>query len=485
MPRFDNRKAVTSADFLAYHARLRPQAIAVEEQNDAITYARFFEDLRRLIRIFHDLGLASGDIAVIECDGLYHSWLLHIACECFGVATAHYETQQFARQLAPLIERTAIVFHHGVAPEGTHRAIKTDAAWWQNALANEPADLPHPPGNDAVCKIACSSGTTGAVKFIPQTFAALAFRMMLYEFRVPFTLGTRHLSNISFSVQPFFFYATMCLRGGGTCVSPGHLQASDMIARARPTNMLLLPMYFSPLMALTGPAASMTGIDISVVGGRVPNNIRERLLGGFARSILENYSTNEAGPVATMSADGTGVILPGVDVEIVDEDGKLCPTGTAGEIRIRSEGCAAGYLFDETATARMFRDGWFYPGDIGQIEGPNTLRLLGRIDDLINIRGVKVDAPKLEDELRRIAAVKDIGIVAAPLDEVSDMLWIAVIPEKGAPAEDLVETITNALPESSGKVRFFAVDLLPRTDTGKLQRHALTERLAAISKTGG
>lgn len=70
--------------------------------------------------------------------------------------------------------------------------------------------------------------------------------------------------------------------------------------------------------------------------------------------------------------------MPGVTVEIVDKESQPQPDGMAGRIRVKSPGAADGYLFEPGNARSLFRNGWFYPGDFGRVDGPGKLRLLGR-----------------------------------------------------------------------------------------------------------
>ena len=88
-------------------------------------------------------------------------------------------------------------------------------------------------------------------------------------------------------------------------------------------------------------------------------------------------------------------------IQVVDEHGRECPPGVQGLVRIRlREFDVQSYFEDEQATARAFRDGFCYPGDLGVMHADGRVRLLGRDGDVINIAGQKIPAALIEEGLQ-------------------------------------------------------------------------------------
>jgi acyl-coenzyme A synthetase/AMP-(fatty) acid ligase len=84
-------------------------------------------------------------------------------------------------------------------------------------------------------------------------------------------------------------------------------------------------------------------------------------------------------------------------VEIVDDDGRACPENTAGNLRVQLASFDyQSYLGDPQATSRMFRDGWFYPGDMATQRADGKIRVLGRSVDVLNIKGQKMAVAPIE-----------------------------------------------------------------------------------------
>ena len=81
------------------------------------------------------------------------------------------------------------------------------------------------------------------------------------------------------------------------------------------------------------------------------------------------------------TAGAVGYVLPGVIVEVVDDDDRALPSEQEAVVRIRSEYGASEYLEDPAETQRAFRNGWFYPGDFGYLTQENMLVISGRTVD--------------------------------------------------------------------------------------------------------
>src|SRR5690606_316615 len=102
-----------------------------------------------------------------------------------------------------------------------------------------------------------------------------------------------------------------------------------------------------------------------------------------------------------------GHITPGSSVEVVDEDDVPLPQGEVGRIRHRSFGMVHEYVGEPEATARAFRGGWFYPGDLGFIRSDGGLTLTGRETEVLNAGGVKIDPNRVDHAAMENPSVSD------------------------------------------------------------------------------
>ena len=194
--------------------------------------------------------------------------------------------------------------------------------------------------------------------------------------------------------------------------------------------------------------------------------------------IVESYGTQEIAPVCTIGADGIGRILPGVQVEVVD-DNEQPVQGTPGRVRIRSDGSVGRYIDDPATTARMFRDGWFYPGDIAVLQDRLTLRLVGREDDMPECPGDQVYPRPAGRTVAAGAAGKPIcALPVLPTENGASRLWVVVVPENADAMAVIRDRLPALLPTEMENVRLAKLDAIPRTATGKILRSDVNTALA-------
>jgi acyl-CoA synthetase (AMP-forming)/AMP-acid ligase II len=171
-----------------------------------------------------------------------------------------------------------------------------------------------------------------------------------------------------------------------------------------------------------------------------------------------------------------GYVLPDMTMEAVDAAGNVLPSGQNGLLRTRSPCGVAGYLGDEAATRAVFRDGWFYSGDIGTVTPDGMLIIAGREKSVVNLGGDKINPELLERVLTAFAAVADAAAFAIPNRLGIDELWAAVVWRGGAADEKALRAHCESnLPVNFRPMHYLTVAALARNDAGKLDRRRLPE----------
>lgn len=200
-------------------------------------------------------------------------------------------------------------------------------------------------------------------------------------------------------------------------------------------------------------------------------------------TLLERYGMTEIGMALSNPLHGeripgsVGRPLPGVEVQLVDEDGQPVPPGTAGEIEVRGPGVFAEYWDKPEATRSAFRAGWFRTGDTAVIEN-GVYRILGRTSiDVLKTGGHKVSALEIEEVLREHPAVAECAVVGLPDAEWGELVAAAVVLKEGH-ALDLpsLRAWAKAL-LSPHKIpsRLLVLNTLPRNAMGKVIKPAVAE----------
>jgi len=476
-----------TVDAIAYHAATRPEVIAVIHDGHCVSYADFHRDIRRFMRTAQELGVRPGGSVAVGCDDFYAHWLLLLAFERLGVATASLARTEESPSTAPLLATMDLMLGDadfaGKVPVSRFQPITPP--WLESVFRREPPDaeprVRRTP--DDVIRILRTSGTTGVSK-------RMLLRRRMHEARLAnwacFGIAREHryLVSMPFTMHAVYSMATAYIRAGATVVHESRREVGDALVAHDIDHVILMPKQLRHVLdRQPNDGARPHRLVISSLGATLPPALRARALSRLAAEVLDMYACNEVALVAVRGVDGAaaGALWPGVEVEIVDEHGRPLPVGQAGAIRIATTSMVEGYLDDPETTARMFRDGWFYPGDLGVLHGARRLQVLGRADELLNVGGEKLSPADLEEQISVEAGIEDVGVCTIADAEGIEQLCVAI---SGAVAQDQcalerIGRLTGAT--RSGNVLVVGLSQIPRTATGKIQRALLkTAALEAL-----
>jgi acyl-coenzyme A synthetase/AMP-(fatty) acid ligase len=230
------------------------------------------------------------------------------------------------------------------------------------------------------------------------------------------------------------------------------------------------------------PRFHCTFDHILVAGGMLNKNLVERAWGRMCPNITNLYGATEVGEIASADARVTGpipgavgYILPDAQAQIVDQFDKQMTPGTEGIVRVRTEQGATSYYNDPAASAAMFRDGWFYPGDYGYVADDDLLVITGRQETRLNLGGDKVNPETVENVLVAFPGVSDAAVLtvqnALGIEEIYALIASQSFLEDGA----LRAYCQSRLHRLFVPIRFITVDSIPRNETGKIERSRLLE----------
>jgi acyl-CoA synthetase len=173
--------------------------------------------------------------------------------------------------------------------------------------------------------------------------------------------------------------------------------------------------------------------------------------------------------------------LPGVEIRLLDDDGKEVSPGTPGEIHSRGPDCFPGYT-DPSLTKECFDDeGWYATGDVGVLDVDGFLSIVDRKKDIIIRGGENVSALEVEELVLRLPGVAEVAVVAAPDARLGEhaCAFVRLLPDHSAPTLDTVRTHLDAagLARQKWPEEIRTIEDFPRTPSGKIQKFALRDRL--------
>ena len=181
---------------------------------------------------------------------------------------------------------------------------------------------------------------------------------------------------------------------------------------------------------------------------------------------------------------GCGHALPGHELKIVDDEGRMLPERHLGSILARGPSVMQGYFEDPVATAVALRDGWLHTGDLGYL-ADGQLFVCGRTKDLIIRQGRKYHPPDLESAIADLPGVRSSGVVVfgiSRIDEPDEV--VAVLEARASIASDgVVEQARRRVRETAGleldRVVVTPPGTIPRTTSGKVRRAETRDRYLA------
>ncbi|HKO68616.1 MAG TPA: long-chain-fatty-acid--CoA ligase [Burkholderiaceae bacterium] len=228
---------------------------------------------------------------------------------------------------------------------------------------------------------------------------------------------------------------------------------------------------------------------LSLGGGMaVQQAVAEKWLKLTGSAICEGYGLSETSPSATCNPTDTtkytgtiGLPLPSTDIAIMDDDGKLLPVGSVGEIAIRGPQVMAGYWQrpDETAKV-MTSDGFFRSGDIGVMDADGYTKIVDRKKDMILVSGFNVYPNEVEGVVAMHPGVLECAAIGVPDDHAGEAVKLFVVKKDAALTEkDLSEFCKEHLTGyKKPKYIEFRTDL-PKTNVGKILRRELRDQKKA------
>jgi long-chain acyl-CoA synthetase len=368
------------------------------------------------------------------------------------------------------------------APQKGARVVTVDSQFLQHVDENPYGISPSETSVD-ILRIVLSSGTTGNPKAIAM---GRDMEVAMDAGLASWARGGPHLVLMDIGTARGIGEFYMSVKGDRPFLSVGGAPA-DAIARIAHQNSVKSvkgsPAQLASLVdELEASDRTLPSIEkVFFSGTSMPPELAARIRNVTdGCTIYSNYGSTETGGTAVREYNSddpfdAGQISAGTRLEIVDDDDNVLPDGQQGRIRVKSPGMAHEYLGNPDATQRSFKDGWFYPGDLGVIRPDKGLTLVGRESEMINAGGVKVDPARLDHFARQVDGVVD--ACSFGYETASGLLHIgiALVAAPNLDVEALVSQFRAQFGSAAPQL-VARVDSIPRTATGKPIRRALAEK---------
>jgi long-chain acyl-CoA synthetase len=261
-------------------------------------------------------------------------------------------------------------------------------------------------------------------------------------------------------------------------------KALSVVERDGVTVFQGVPTMFSAM--LHSPDAGTTDVGslrLCVSGGSaMPVEVMRSFEETFGCIVLEGYGLSETSPVASFNhphaerkPGSIGTPIRGVEMRLVDDDGKDVADAEVGEIAIRGENVMKGYWERPDDTAKAIPDGWFRTGDLARQDEEGYYFIVDRKKEMIIRGGYNVYPREIEEALYEHPAVAEVACIGISHPELGEEVVAAVALKPGASAD--VDELRAFVKERVAAYKYprhvWLVDSLPKGPTGKILRRSV------------
>jgi acyl-CoA synthetase (AMP-forming)/AMP-acid ligase II len=407
-------------------------------------------------------------------------------------------------QLAAQLEAHpgAYMVYEGEPPATAVPGRSADRQAFVDSLDPVGAEAPPPPDPDAICLLLYTSGTTAAPKA-----AVLRHRHLMSYLLGTVEFASADEDEVSLVSVPPYHVAGVAnllsnLYAGRRIVYIDRFDPEVWLGIVRDqkvTQAMVVPTMLAQIvdhLRDAGDADTPSLRTLSYGGARMPAPVLTRALELFpttgfvnAYGLTETSSTiallgpeehraafGSDDPAARARLGSVGRLVPGIEIEVRDDDGVPLGVGQTGLVFLRGDQISGEYA----GVALLEEDGWFPTRDRGRIDEDGYVFIEGRADDTIIRGGENIAPAEIEDVLVSHDRVVDAVVVGLPDDQWGQRLAAVVVTSGDADtsAEELRELVRTRLRSSKTPETIEFWPELPRTDTGKLLRRTVVARLS-------
>ncbi|UYO45089.1 cyclohexanecarboxylate-CoA ligase [Rhodopseudomonas palustris] len=468
------------------------------------------------------LGVGHGDVVAMQLPNWWQFTVLYLACSRIGAVLnplmpifrerelsfmlkhgeakvlvvpksfRGFDHEAMARGLQPDLPalRTIVVVDGGGADD--FDTLLTTPEWEKeaDAAAILSGSRPFP---DDITQLIYTSGTTGEPKGVMHSANTLMANIVPYAQRLALRESDVILMASPMAHQTGFMYGLMMpimLRASAVLQDIWDpAKAAELIRAERVTFTMASTPFLTDLTRVVKesdePVPSLK--TFLCAGAPIPGPLVEQAQAGLGAKIVSAWGMTENGAVTLIKLDDDdklasttdGCPLPGVEVKVIDGDGKALPPNQIGRLVVRSCSNFGGYLKRPNWNGTD-ADGWFDTGDLAYMTDDGYIRISGRSKDVIIRGGENIPVVEIEALLYRHPAVAQVAIVAYPDERLGERACAVVVPKTGASIDfaAMVEFLKaqklalQYIPE-----RLVVRDAMPATPSGKIQKFRLRDML--------
>lgn len=451
-------------------ARAHAERPAILWRDGALTHAGLHRRAGGFARFLSGAGVRPGDRVALS---IPNGW---------PFAVAFLGTLRLGAVVAPLDPRLTGDERRAILDDLRPRIVVHD-------VGDGEADWPTVEEADAPALVLYTSGSTGRPKGAVLSHDALGFAVRSWaEPMMALTPHDAMLGVLPFSHSYGLNGALLApLLTGGAVVTLERFAPDEVLDAIAHHRVTILPAVATMFRRLLGsPAlerARLTGVRMALSGAApCPWDLACEWRERTGVRIFRGYGSTELfRPISYLAADAEdrpdaiGRPAPGVEVRVVDDDGRALPAGELGELLIRTPAAMDGYLDAPDETREVLVDGWFRTGDLARVSAEGWVTIEGRKRERILRGGYSVFPQEVEAVLLAHPAVGEAAVVGVPHDELGEEVaaFVALRDGHRAAPDDLIAHCKRQLAAFKYPRRVTIVAELPKAATGKVLKKLL------------
>lgn len=479
-------------EIVAQNAIKNPEKLCIVDNMKAYTYGEIWKLVRVIAKKLRKLDIKKRDCVMVECTQDAHFLICGLACELERIIFVPIEHRASKARVKNILDDVnAKLFIYETEYEISNKTIQMSSLPWM--LMEEENTYLFPKAEDT-SEILYTTGTTGIAKGIEITNRnniALAENIKY---------GTEMKGNnieliplpLSHSHGLRCFYANM-LNGSTVVLTEGVSQVKhifDVIEKYKVTAMDMSPSAASILIKLSKDKLYDISrqIDYIQVGTeRVQEDIKKLLNVFFPTSRLYNfYGSTESGRSCVLEfskekgkVDCIGKPTKNAKFIVTDEERNPINSSKKNIGLLASAGSMnmKGYWRQPVLTEETMRNGYVYTNDMGYIDDEGYIYVLGRKDNIINYRGIKISPEEIEESVKKCEGIIDCACVPKKDDMCGEVpkLFIVVQKKEKFQKKDMLNCLKQYIDENKMPKEIEIVEEIPYTYNGKIHRKKLLE----------
>jgi len=487
----------TVADMFLSSVREFADHTAVVEDSRRFTYGEIGQMAESLCSFLISKGVVKGDRVAIFLPNSIEFVVSFFAAALAGAVSVpinsaykEEEVEFYIRDSAPKIIITEENLKQIAEKSLSHAhaliaVVRGRGAEWDNSRyeAGAPVSADVKANDEAIYLY--STGSTGKPKRVMRTHLNLTALADNHTSTVGWTEKDRILFTIPISHTYGFGNFISAVKIGAGIVVTGEFNRNkvlDVLEKEAITVFPAVPVMIDVLAKTFLPEPKDLSLLKLVISAGAPlkeetfHRFREK----FSICPRQLYGSTETGVISINLGediekrfDSVGRAVSNVVVKVLNESGNEVTIGEVGEIAVRSPSMTTGYHGLPEETAKVFRNGYYFTGDLGRIDEDGYLYIVGRKKLLINVGGYKVDPTEVENLLLRHSDVGEAAVLCVQDESGNERIKAVIVPSGPVDVKEITDFCRGKIADYKIPHIFEFRSELPRSPTGKVLRERL------------